>query len=84
MKEYQFYTSDNQGTLLHAGVHKLGNFSHKTIKKHERKWLIWRYNYVKNHPGNYPTAQDFIMHREPKYITVFPINEPKNQRTFTL
>ncbi len=82
MREFQFYTSDINGKLLHAGVHKLGHYSLKTIKKLERKWLVWRYEYIKKHPGNYPLAKEAKL--QPKYITVFPIDSPKLAQLFTL
>ena len=80
--EYQIYTQDNTGRVLHAGVHKLGHISTNTIKKLERKWQLWRHEYINNHPGNYPLAEERAL--TPKFITIFPVNEPKNQRLFTL
>jgi hypothetical protein len=84
VKAYQFYTADNTGYILHAGVHHLGNISQHTIKKLERKWLAWRYEYVKNHKGDYPLALDLIAHKMPKYVTIFPIYEPESKQSFVM
>ena len=80
--DYQFYTTNQNGRLLHAGVHKLGHFSHRTIEKLERKWRLWRYEYIKAHPGNYPLADERSL--TPKYVTVFPINLPTQAMQFVL
>ncbi len=81
MKEYQFYTTSEDGSLMHAGVHKLGRVCRKTIVKIERKWMAWRYEYVKTHPGKYPLSEDT---RPPAKIYLFPIDSPSQIQSFVL
>lgn len=80
--DYQLYTSDQNWTLLHAGVQRMGTVSLRTIRKHERKWQIWRDEYIRSHPGNYPLEQE--RNKQPKHVTVFPVDSPSLARVFTL
>ena len=82
MKEYQFWAYDKERHLLHAGPHKLGRFSIKTIRKLERKWMGWRYNYIKSNPGDYPLAQD--ANKVASYVVIRPIGGSKRCQTFIL
>jgi hypothetical protein len=80
--KYQIYSQDKTGKLLHAGVHMLGTISHKTVKKLERKWLMWAVEFINKHPGDYPLRRDINI--KVAYVTIFPIDNPKQQRLFTL
>ena len=80
--EYQIWTWDDTGKVLHAGVHKLGKISLNTIRKLERKWQAWRHDYIANHPGDYPLAQEKNL--MPKYVRVYPVGNPELAREFTL
>lgn len=79
---YQIYTQDKEGKLLHAGVQELDKISHRTIRKLERKWQIWRAAYIASHEGDYPLKQE--AEKMPAYVTVFPIDSPKLSREFCL
>jgi hypothetical protein len=76
-REYQIITVSSDNILLHAGVHKLGRISHRTIQKLERKWQIWRKEYIANHPGQYPLSSD--AYKLPKYVTYFPVDNPNSK-----
>jgi len=79
--EYQIIAVTKSGLVNHAGVHKLGKISHKTIVKLERKWQAWRKNYVDNHPGNYPLKENKNISSR---VIIYPVDRPDNKRVFNL
>lgn len=79
--DYQIYAMSDSGKCNHAGVYRLGKFSIRTIRKLERKWMVWRQEYIKTHLGDYPLRYDRLISN---YIIVFPVAMPSNARYFKI
>ena len=73
--QYQMYTFDANNKLMHAGPTNAPRLSAKFAVKHERKWLQWRREYIKNNPGDYPLSN--TAHEYPHMICMENIETNK-------
>ena len=77
LTNYQIYAVDKNEKIVHAGTTMLNNISIDICRKLERNWVRWRNEYVKNNPGEYPTAVDRRNKvKTVKYI-VHPVGMPE-------
>jgi len=53
-RRYQTYGLDADKQLVHCGPHHATRCTTKIARKLHRKWLRWRAEYLRTHPGDYP------------------------------
>jgi hypothetical protein len=74
---YQIYAFNENNQLNHAGTANFrGNVTKQKLMKHEKKWVIWRNNYIKeNKIGDYPLKHTI----KPSVLyNIHPIDQPNN------
>ena len=54
LSEYQFYGLSKDGELTFAGIFNLPRLTKVSILRAYRKHQIWKYQYLRNNPGDYP------------------------------
>lgn len=72
-KEYQEYGIDAKGSITHAGVVNAPRMSKQVAKKIQNKWQVWRKQYLRDNPGDYP-----LRHTKPTVqLLIHPIGHPE-------
>lgn len=79
---YQTIGLAADGECIHAGVHHVGRVTRKAVRKLERKWMTWRQQYLREHPGGYPLSKTALT--PVVTVVIYPIDDPSTAKRFTV